>query len=126
MLYTASKGAIEQITRVLARDLGSRQITINCISPGPIDTDMFRDGKSEEMISFHRDIHPSKRLGLPEEVSGIVALLAGPGGSWINGQTIGVNGVGSNIVTFYLTFNHILAYRHIVFNPIHNACLSSI
>ncbi|KLO19685.1 NAD(P)-binding protein [Schizopora paradoxa] len=92
LLYTASKGAIEQITRVLARDLGSRQITVNCISPGPIDTEMFHQGKTEDMVRFHESFHPLKRLGLPEEVSGIVALLAGPGGSWINGQTIGVNG----------------------------------
>ncbi|KLO19686.1 NAD-P-binding protein [Schizopora paradoxa] len=92
LLYCGSKGAIEQFTRVLAKDFGPRQITVNCIAPGPIDTDMFRKDKPEQLIKFFENLHPQKRLGQPDEVSGIVALLAGPGGSWINGQTVKVNG----------------------------------
>ncbi len=93
LAYVASKGAIEQFTRVLAKDLGSRGITVNCVAPGPIDTEMFRKGKSDQLINFFENLHPQKRLGQPDEISGLVALLAGPGGSWINGQTIKVNGV---------------------------------
>jgi len=92
LAYVASKGAIEQFTRVLAKDLGSRGITVNCVAPGPIDTEMFRKGKSDQLINFFENLHPQKRLGQPDEISGLVALLAGPGGSWINGQTIKVNG----------------------------------
>jgi len=92
LAYVASKGAIEQFTRVLAKDLGSRVITVNCVAPGPIDTEMFRKGKSDQLINFFENLHPQKRLGQPDEISGLVALLAGPGGSWINGQTIKVNG----------------------------------
>jgi len=92
LAYVASKGAIEQFTRVLAKDLGSRGITVNCVAPGPIDTELFRKGKSDQLINFFENLHPQKRLGQPDEISGLVALLAGPGGSWINGQTIKVNG----------------------------------
>jgi len=92
LAYVASKGAIEQFARVLAKDLGSRGITVNCVAPGPIDTELFRKGKSDQLINFFENLHPQKRLGQPDEISGLVALLAGPGGSWINGQTIKVNG----------------------------------
>jgi len=92
LVYVASKGAIEQFTRVLAKDLGARGITVNCIAPGPIETELFLKGKSEQLINFFQNLHPQKRLGQPDELSGIVALLAGPGGSWISGQTIQVNG----------------------------------
>lgn len=93
LLYAGSKGAIEQFTRVLAKDLGPRRITVNCIAPGPIDTDMFRKGKPEQLINYFENLHPLKRLGQPEEITGLAALLASPAGSWINGQTIQVNGV---------------------------------
>jgi len=92
LVYIATKGAIEQITRVLAKDLGARGITVNCISPGPIDTDLFNTGKTEQQIEFFKGLHPQKRLGKPEEVAGVVAMLAGPDGSWVNGQNILVNG----------------------------------
>ena len=78
---------------MLAKDLGSRGVTVNCIAPGPIETEMFRKGKPEQLINFFENLHPQKRLGKADEITGIVALLAGPGGSWINGQTIQVNGV---------------------------------
>lgn len=93
LVYVASKGAIEQIARVLAKDLGSRQITVNTISPGPIDTALFREGKTEQQIQSIVGLNPQKRLGLPEEIAPAVAFLASPAATWINGQNILVNGV---------------------------------
>jgi len=92
LVYLASKGAIEQIARVLAKDLGARGITVNTISPGPVDTPLFREGKSEQQIQFIAGLNPQKRIGLPDEIAPVVAFLAGPAATWVNGQNILVNG----------------------------------
>jgi len=92
LVYVASKGAVEQISRVLAKDLGSRGITVNTVSPGPVDTPLFREGKTEQQIQFIAGLNPSKRLGAPEEIAPTVAFLASPAATWINGQNILVNG----------------------------------
>ncbi|KAI0832071.1 NAD-P-binding protein [Trametes gibbosa] len=92
LVYAATKGAVEQLTRVLAKDLGARGITVNTVAPGPIDTDLFRIGKTEQEINFFKGLHPSKRLGTAEEVGNAVAFLVSDGASWVNGQTLLVNG----------------------------------
>ncbi|EJF57926.1 NAD(P)-binding protein [Dichomitus squalens LYAD-421 SS1] len=92
ILYVASKGAVEQISRALAKDLGARGINVKTVAPGPIDTDLFRRGSTEQQIAFFESIHPQKRLGQAEEVSNLVQFLVSDGASWINGQTIRVNG----------------------------------
>ncbi|KAI0364730.1 NAD-P-binding protein [Pilatotrama ljubarskyi] len=92
LVYASTKGAVEQLSRILAKELGPRGITVNTIAPGPIDTDMFRNGKSEQQINFVAGLHPQKRLGTAEEVSNVVAFLASPEASWVNGQTLMVNG----------------------------------
>ncbi|TFK41453.1 hypothetical protein BDQ12DRAFT_678020 [Crucibulum laeve] len=92
LAYVASKGAVEQIVRVLAKDLGSKGITVNAVAPGPVDTTLFRNGKPEQVIKFITSQHPSNRLGQPEDVAPLVALLSSDAGQWINGQTIRVNG----------------------------------
>ncbi|KIM73697.1 hypothetical protein PILCRDRAFT_828923 [Piloderma croceum F 1598] len=92
LVYVASKGAIEQISRVLAKDLGSRGITVNTVSPGPVDTPLFREGKTEQQIQFIMGLNPSKRLAVPEEIAPTVSFLASPAATWINGQNILVNG----------------------------------
>ncbi|KAL5533455.1 hypothetical protein ACEPAF_5231 [Sanghuangporus sanghuang] len=92
LVYAAAKGAIEQLTRVLAKDLGQRGVAVNCIAPGPIDTELFHAGKTEQQVGFFVSLHPEKRLGRPEEVANVAAFLAGPGASWVNGQTLMVNG----------------------------------
>jgi len=92
LVYVATKGAIEQIARVLAKDLGAHGVTVNTVSPGPMDTDMFRDGKTQQQVEFYANLHPQKRIGQTNEVAGVVAFLAGPDSRWVNGQNILVNG----------------------------------
>ena len=94
LIYTATKGAVEQMTRVLAKDLGARGVTVNGIGPGPTDTDLFRNGKSPEFINFFANLHPQKRIPSPDEIAPIVAFLSREEAGWVNGQTIYVNGVG--------------------------------
>ncbi|KAL9711375.1 hypothetical protein Ac2012v2_005921 [Leucoagaricus gongylophorus] len=90
--YVASKGAIEQISRVLAKDLGGRGITVNTISPGPVDTPLFTAGKPQQVIDFIAKQNPNNRLGLPEDIAPAIAFVASPAAQWVNGQNICVNG----------------------------------
>lgn len=90
--YAASKGAVEQLTRVLAKEVGCKGITVNTISPGPTDTELFRIGKSEEQIQALADMSAFGRVGTPIDIGKAVALLISRDASWISGQTIFVNG----------------------------------
>ncbi|EDR03622.1 uncharacterized protein LACBIDRAFT_306995 [Laccaria bicolor S238N-H82] len=92
LCYLATKGAIEQISRVLAKDLGSRGITVNTISPGPVDTPLFREGKPHNVIEAIAKQNPSRRLGEPDDIAPLVGFLASQAAQWINGQNIRVNG----------------------------------
>lgn len=90
--YAASKGAVEQITRVFAKEMGSRQITVNAVCPGPVDTELFREGKSPELIDRLAAAAALGRIGTPADIAETVAALAGPAGRWVSGQCIYVNG----------------------------------
>ncbi|PYE89668.1 SDR family oxidoreductase [Phyllobacterium leguminum] len=91
-LYAATKAAIEAMTHVLAKELGPRGITVNAIAPGPVETDFFMRGKSDELVANITKMIPLGRLGRPDDIADAVAFLAGPDGRWINGQTIRANG----------------------------------
>ena len=97
LVYIATKGAIEQISRALAKDFGDRGITVNTVSPGPTDTELFRRGKTESFIEHIASLTPSKKLGQPDEIAPLVSFLASPAASWINGQNIVVNGVSKAV-----------------------------
>ncbi|WP_030899465.1 SDR family oxidoreductase [Streptomyces sp. NRRL F-5126] len=90
--YAATKGAVEAMTLVLARELRGRDVTVNAVAPGPTATPLFLDGKSPELIERLGAASPLERLGTPEDIAGAVAFLAGPDGRWINGQVLFANG----------------------------------
>ena len=89
--YAATKAGAEGFSRSLARELGSRGITVNCVAPGFIDTDMTRALPDEQRELLQQQI-PLGRLGQPEEIAEIVAFLAGEQGGYITGETVHVNG----------------------------------
>ncbi|MGW2217994.1 SDR family oxidoreductase [Nonomuraea sp. NPDC001684] len=90
--YAASKGAVEAMTLVLARELRGRNITVNAVAPGPTATELFLDGKTEATIQQLAKQPPLERLGTPEDIAEVVAFLASPAGHWINGQVVRANG----------------------------------
>ncbi|KAJ6434074.1 hypothetical protein OIU84_017727 [Salix udensis] len=90
--YTASKAAVETMTRIVAKELKGTGITANCVAPGPVATEMFFAGKSEGTIKMIADACPLNRLGEPEDISKAVGFIASDAGEWINGQVVRVNG----------------------------------
>jgi 3-oxoacyl-[acyl-carrier protein] reductase len=89
--YAASKGAVDAISLVLAKELRGRDVTVNAVAPGPTATALFFDGKDEETIDRMAKMNPLERLGVPGDIAEVVSFLAGPG-RWVNGQTVYVNG----------------------------------
>ena len=89
--YCAAKAGVAGMTRSLARELGSRNITVNCVAPGLIDTDMTKDLDDKLRNALVSGI-PMGRLGLPEDVAAAVGFLASPGAAYVTGTTIHVNG----------------------------------
>jgi 3-oxoacyl-[acyl-carrier protein] reductase len=90
--YAATKGAVEGMTLILARELRGRDVTVNAVAPGPTATPLFLDGKSQEQVDRLAALPPLERLGTPADIAESVAFLAGPGGRWVNGQVLYVNG----------------------------------
>lgn len=102
-LYSASKAAIQGMVKSLAWDFGTRGITVNCIAPGGIKTDMYADAAAkyipegdkmtiEEIDERVSQWSPMGRPGFPADIAGVVALLANPESQWITGQTVHANG----------------------------------
>jgi 3-oxoacyl-[acyl-carrier protein] reductase len=89
--YAAAKAGVSGMTRALAREIGSRNITVNCVAPGFIDTDMTRALSEEQQNALKANI-PLARLGTPGDVAQAVAFLASPAASYITGNTLHVNG----------------------------------
>ncbi|MGI5451814.1 SDR family oxidoreductase [Streptomyces sp. CA-249302] len=90
--YAASKGAVEALTLILARELRGRDVTVNAVAPGPTATDLFLDGKDEETVARLATQAPLERLGTPEDIAAVVAFLVGGEGHWVNGQVLRANG----------------------------------
>lgn len=91
-IYNASKAAVEAMTPVFAKELRGRSITVNAVAPGPVATELFLNGKTEEQIQHFASLPPLQRLGQPEDIAGVVAFLAGPDSGWVNGQVLRANG----------------------------------
>jgi 3-oxoacyl-[acyl-carrier protein] reductase len=89
--YAATKGGVEAMTLILAKELRGRDITVNTIAPGPTATPLFLDGKSDEQVNDLAAMSPLERLGEPADIAEATAFLAGPA-RWVNGQTLYVNG----------------------------------
>ncbi|MGV9904744.1 SDR family oxidoreductase [Streptomyces sp. NPDC003388] len=90
--YAASKGAVEAMTLILARELRGRDITVNTVAPGPTATDLFLKDKTDDEVDRLAKTPPLQRLGTPEDIARVVAFLAGPQGHWVNGQVLRANG----------------------------------
>ncbi len=91
-VYAATKAAVEAMTHVLAKELGSRGITVNAVAPGPVGTDLFLTGKSREQVAAIERMNPFGRLGTPDDIARVVAFLAGADSAWVSGQVIRANG----------------------------------
>ena len=91
-VYAATKAAIEAMTGILSKEMRGRSITVNAVAPGPVATDLFLHGKSDELIGHLAKMNPLERLGTPEDIASAVSFLTGPDGGWINGQVLRPNG----------------------------------
>ncbi len=91
-VYAASKAAVEQMTRVFAKEIGSRGITANTISPGPINTALFLQGKTDEAIGRIAGLSAFNRIGETDDIAPLVLFLASDESHWITGQNFGING----------------------------------
>lgn len=89
--YAATKGAVDAMTLVLAREMRGRDVTVNAVAPGPTATPLFLDGKSQEDVARLAAAAPLERLGTPADIAESVAFLAGPA-RWVNGQILYSNG----------------------------------
>lgn len=90
--YVATKGAVEQLTRVFAKEVGARGINVNAVLPGPTNTELFTKGKPQELIDRLAALNAFNRIGEPEDIAKVVVFLASDDAKWISGQTIGLNG----------------------------------
>jgi len=90
--YSATKAAVEQMSRVFAKEMGARGINVNTIAPGPTNTELFVKGKPKELIDRLASLSAFNRIGEPEDTAKIVVFLASDEAKWIDAQTIAING----------------------------------
>jgi 3-oxoacyl-[acyl-carrier protein] reductase len=91
-VYAATKAGVEAMTKILAKELRGRDITVNAVAPGPTGTELFLKGKPQKVIDELANMAPLGRLGTPEDISRVGSFLAGPDGAWVNGQILRANG----------------------------------
>lgn len=91
-VYNGTKAAVEAFTHVFAKELRGRNITVNAVAPGPVATELFFTGKSDELVAQFAKMPPLERLGQPDDIARAVAFLVGPDAGWINGQIVRANG----------------------------------
>ncbi|KAM0510987.1 hypothetical protein ACHAPE_010345 [Trichoderma viride] len=92
LLYATCKGAIEQMTRVMAKDLAPKGIRVNALGPGPTATEFFFRGKTDQVIEAIKKGNPFGRLGEVEEIADVFMFLCSKQSSWVNGQCLLANG----------------------------------
>jgi len=90
--YVGTKGAVEQMTRVFAKEIGARGINVNAVLPGPTNTELFAHGKSDQFIERLASMNAFNRIAEPIDIAQVVCFLASDDAKWISGQTIGANG----------------------------------
>ncbi len=90
--YTASKAAVESLVRSMAKELAGRRVRVNAVAPGPVDTDLFNAGKTEEVKQRMAAFSPFNRIGRPEEIAEVIRFLASEQASWTHGQIVQPNG----------------------------------
>ncbi|MFO1116039.1 MAG: SDR family oxidoreductase [Beijerinckiaceae bacterium] len=90
--YAATKGAVECLVRAMSKELAGRGVRVNAVAPGPVDTDLFHAGKTDEMKQRSAALSPFNRIGRPQEVAELVCFLASDKASWIAGQIVQPNG----------------------------------
>jgi len=90
--YAASKAAVDALTRILAKELRGRDITVNAVAPGPTATAAFLASTPAEEQEQLAALPPLGRLGRPDDIAGVVSFLVGPAGRWVNGQVVYANG----------------------------------
>ena len=90
--YSATKAAVEQMTKVFAKEIGNRNITVNSISPGPTNTELFTQGKTKEAIDRLASMSAFNRIGETNDIANIISFLISDEAQWITAQNIGVNG----------------------------------
>jgi 3-oxoacyl-[acyl-carrier protein] reductase len=90
--YVATKSAVEQLTRVFAKEVGGRGINANSVSPGPTNTELFTKGKSQEAIARLASLSAFNRIGDPKDIAEVIVFLVSDDAKWISAQNIGANG----------------------------------